>query len=42
MSWLPPADGVLRATFLGTGIPNPQINAFGTSTLIERLATKDC
>ena len=35
MSWLPPADGVLRATLLGTGIPNPQINAFGTSTLIE-------
>ena len=35
MSWHPPADGVLRATLLGTGIPNPQINAFGTSTLIE-------
>ena len=35
MSWLPPADGVLRITLLGTGIPNPQINAFGTSTLIE-------
>ena len=35
MSWQPPADGVLRVTLLGTGIPNPQINAFGTSTLIE-------
>ena len=28
-------DGTLRVTLLGTGIPNPQINAFGTSTLIE-------
>jgi len=35
MTWFPPAEGVLRATLLGTGIPNPQINAFGTSTLIE-------
>ncbi|MGC6452775.1 MAG: MBL fold metallo-hydrolase [Candidatus Puniceispirillaceae bacterium] len=35
MTWLPPADGVLRVTLLGTGIPNAQINAFGTSTLIE-------
>ncbi|MGB2122765.1 MAG: MBL fold metallo-hydrolase, partial [Candidatus Puniceispirillaceae bacterium] len=26
---------VLKVTLLGTGIPNPQINAFGTSTLIE-------
>jgi len=25
----------LRVTLLGTGIPNPDINAFGTSTLIE-------
>ncbi len=25
----------LRITLLGTGIPNPDINAFGTSTLIE-------
>ena len=25
----------LKITLLGTGIPNPQINAFGTSTLIE-------
>jgi len=25
----------LRVTLLGTGIPNPHINAFGTSTLIE-------
>ena len=30
-----PAKDVLRVTLLGTGIPNPQINAFGTSTLIE-------
>ena len=35
MTWLPPADDVLRVTLLGTGIPNAQINAFGTSTLIE-------
>ena len=35
MTWLPPADEVLRVTLLGTGIPNAQINAFGTSTLIE-------
>jgi ribonuclease Z len=35
MTWLPPTDGALRVTLLGTGIPNPQINAFGTSTLIE-------
>jgi len=35
MTWVPPADGVLRVTLLGTGIPNAQINAFGTSTLIE-------
>ena len=27
--------GILRVTLLGTGIPNPHINAFGTSTLIE-------
>lgn len=26
---------VLKITLLGTGIPNPSINAFGTSTLIE-------
>ena len=25
----------LKITLLGTGIPNAQINAFGTSTLIE-------
>ena len=30
-----PARDVLRITLLGTGIPNPQINAFGTSTLVE-------
>ena len=35
MTWLPPANDVLRVTLLGTGIPNAQINAFGTSTLIE-------
>ena len=35
MTWLTPADDVLRVTLLGTGIPNAQINAFGTSTLIE-------
>ena len=28
-------DDILKVTLLGTGIPNPQINAFGTSTLIE-------
>lgn len=28
-------QSILRATLLGTGIPNPHINAFGTSTLIE-------
>ena len=28
-------DDMLKVTLLGTGIPNPQINAFGTSTLIE-------
>jgi len=27
--------GNLRVTLLGTGIPNPHINAFGTSTMIE-------
>lgn len=35
----------LRITLLGTGIPNPDINAFGTSTLIEAGAEKvmiDC
>lgn len=26
---------ILRITLLGTGIPNPDINAFGTSTMIE-------
>ncbi|WP_158971148.1 MBL fold metallo-hydrolase [Chachezhania sediminis] len=26
---------MLRVTLLGTGIPNPHINAFGTSTMIE-------
>ena len=36
----PPTDGstggdALKVTLLGTGIPNAQINAFGTSTLIE-------
>ena len=25
----------LKITLLGTGIPNPDMNAFGTSTLIE-------
>ena len=25
----------LKITLLGTGIPNPDTNAFGTSTLIE-------
>lgn len=30
----------LRITLLGTGIPNPDINAFGTSTLIE--AGEEC
>jgi ribonuclease Z len=25
----------LRITLLGTGIPNPDIQAFGTSTMIE-------
>ena len=25
----------LRVTLLGTGIPNPDIQAFGTSTMIE-------
>ena len=35
MAWLPPAEDVLRVTLLGTGMPNAQINAFGTSTLIE-------
>ena len=29
------SSDVLKVTLLGTGIPNPQINAFGTSTLIE-------
>ena len=29
-----PAD-ILRITLLGTGIPNPDINAFGTATMIE-------
>lgn len=28
-------ENTLRVTMLGTGIPNPHINAFGTSTLIE-------
>lgn len=28
-------EGTLRVTLLGTGIPNPDINAFGTSTFIE-------
>ncbi|PTX00419.1 MBL fold metallo-hydrolase [Pararhodobacter aggregans] len=28
-------DDVLKVTLLGTGIPNPSIHAFGTSTLIE-------
>jgi len=28
-------DDTLTITLLGTGIPNPDINAFGTSTLIE-------
>ena len=28
-------DASLKVTLLGTGIPNPDINAFGTSTLIE-------
>ena len=38
-------DDVLKITLLGTGIPNAQINAFGTSTLIEAGAQKlliDC
>ena len=35
MRWLPPAEDLLRVTLLGTGVPNPHINAFGTSTLIE-------
>lgn len=30
-----PNDKTLRITLLGTGIPNPDINAFGTSTMIE-------
>ena len=45
MTWLPPVDDVLRVTLLGTGIPNAQINAFGTSTLIEAGAERiliDC
>ena len=45
MTWLPPSDDVLRVTLLGTGIPNAQINAFGTSTLIEAGAERiliDC
>ncbi len=29
------SDDVLKVTLLGTGIPNPSIHAFGTSTLIE-------
>jgi ribonuclease Z len=29
------SSDLLKVTLLGTGIPNPQINAFGTSTLIE-------
>lgn len=28
-------DKTLRVTLLGTGIPNPHINAFGTATMIE-------
>lgn len=29
------AQHTLKVTLLGTGIPNPDVNAFGTSTLIE-------
>ena len=28
-------DNILRVVLLGTGIPNPDINAFGTATMIE-------
>ena len=29
------ANDILRVILLGTGIPNPDINAFGTATIIE-------
>ncbi|MDF2373268.1 MAG: MBL fold metallo-hydrolase [Rhizobiaceae bacterium] len=29
------SQDILRVTLLGTGIPNPDINAFGTATMIE-------
>ena len=39
------AKDILRVILLGTGIPNPDINAFGTATIIEagsQLVLLDC